>query len=357
MVAISILLTGLLAGGAVQEGRISGRVIDDNTGAPVAGHSVTLVPDAGLQGAQRVFTDKDGRYLFEGVAAGSYRIDAFAPLRSGQLPAQRQVEVGPQQTLGNVDLHFRKSASIAGQVFDSAGHPIRATIHVLGPVANGVATTTRQLNTNEAGEFLADQLPSGSFFIAATSPAAAQPTRTRLVTTYYPGTPDRAAAQPVSVAVGASLTGVIFAVPSVPAFRVSGIVVDQDGKSVADAEILLAGGDARARDPLDTFLGRSRSGADGRFTFEDVAAGSYRASVNAPPVTDGTAAAAPDPSARAGVNVGVAGGVVAGIVGPGFGGVAVSRGASARVEPPAAIVVSDGDVSDVRVVVQRQSRR
>jgi hypothetical protein len=79
--------------------------------------------------------------------------------------------------------------------------------------------------------------------------------------------------------------------------------------------------------------------------------------VNAAPVTDGTAASAPDPSARAEVNVGVTGGVVAGIVGPGFGGVAVSGGASARVEPPAAIVVSDGDVSDVRVVVQRQSRR
>jgi hypothetical protein len=70
MFAICALLMGLLASGAAQDGRISGRVIDDNTGGAVPGQSVTLVPDAGIQGAQRVFADKDGRYVFQGVASG-----------------------------------------------------------------------------------------------------------------------------------------------------------------------------------------------------------------------------------------------------------------------------------------------
>jgi hypothetical protein len=91
MFAICALLMGLLASGAAQDGRISGRVIDDNTGGAVPGQSVTLVPDAGIQGAQRVFADKDGRYVFQGVASGGYRIDALAPLRSDQLAAQRHV--------------------------------------------------------------------------------------------------------------------------------------------------------------------------------------------------------------------------------------------------------------------------
>jgi len=153
MFAICALLMAVLASGAAQDGRIS------------------------------------GRYVFQGVASGGYRIDALAPLRSDQLAAQRHVEIGPQQTLENVDLHFRKGASIAGRVVDPAGHPIRAAIRVLGPLTNGDASSTQQLNTNEAGEFLADHLPPGAFYIVATAPPVPQPTRTRLMTTYYPGTP------------------------------------------------------------------------------------------------------------------------------------------------------------------------
>jgi hypothetical protein len=48
--------------------------------------------------------------------------------------------------------------------------------------------------------------------LIATSGAARRPTRTRLVTTYFPGTPDQAAAQQVSLTVGAKVTGVIFAI-------------------------------------------------------------------------------------------------------------------------------------------------
>jgi hypothetical protein len=352
MFVINVLLTGLLAGGAAQDGRISGRLIDDNTGASVANESVTLVSDAGLQGAQRVFTDKDGRYVFEGVASGSYRLMAIAPLRSGQLPAEAHVELSPQQRLGDIDLHFRKGASIAGRVFDPAGHPIRATIRVLGPLANGAAPVTRELNANEAGEFLADFLPPGAFYIVATAPPAAQLTRTRLVTTYYPGTPDRAAAQEVSVTVGASVTGVVFAVPSVPAFRVSGLVVDENGKTVPDVDVLLTA-DSRTPDPIDSFHARSRSGVDGRFAFEDVAAGTYRASVSTPPIPGGAGASAAGPSARVGVTAGIVGGVVAGIAGQAPGAMAVSSSASGRIEPPAPIAVTDADVSDVRVVVRR----
>jgi Carboxypeptidase regulatory-like domain len=352
MFAICALVTGLLAGTALQDGRISGRVIDDNTGAPVAGESVTLVPDAGILGAQRVFTDQAGRYAFEGVASGGYRIDALAPRRSDQLPAQRHVGIGPQQALENVDLHFRKGASIAGRVFDTVGHPIRAAIRVLAPLTDGCASSTHLLNTNDAGEFLADHLPAGEFYIVATSPAPAQPARARLVTTYYPGTPDRTAAQQVSVTAGATVTGVMFAVQSVPAFRVSGIVVDSNGKAVQDADVVLTGA-APTCDPLDTFVGRSRSGVDGRFTFEDVPAGTYRASSNAAsPAGDAAPTNAADPPLRAGVS----GGVVAGVMG-GVGGLVVSRGDVGRIDPPLVVLVADADVSAIRVVVRLPTPR
>jgi hypothetical protein len=142
---------------------------------------------------------------------------------------------------------------------------------------------------------------------------------------------------------------VIFSVPSVPAFRVSGIVVDQDGKAVPDADVFLTD-DSRTRDALDLFSGRSRSRVDGRFTFADVAAGTYRASSN-PPIPTGAAAPtnAPGSPARGSVSGGVVGGVVAGVV----AGVFVSRVEDGRIDPPLVVVVADADVSAVRVVIRR----
>jgi len=129
-------------------------------------------------------------------------------------------------------------------------------------------------------------------------------------------------------------------------------MVDQDGKAVADTDVFLTA-DTRAGDPLETFAGRSRTSADGRFAFDDVAAGTYRTAVSALPMPGGAVANAPDPSARTGVS----GGVVAGIVGPVPGGVVVSRDPSGRIDPRPVVVVTDADVSAVRVVVRRPNPR
>ena len=74
--------------------------------------------------------------------------------------------------------------------------------------------------------------------------ARAQPARqvrTTTATTFYPGTTDQVAALPIAVAAGAEVGNINFAMQTLPSFRVSGIVVDQDGKPVGGAMVMLMG--------------------------------------------------------------------------------------------------------------------
>ncbi len=70
--------------------------------------------------------------------------------------------------------------------------------------------------------------------------------------TFYPGTTESSAAQPLTVGRGATLTGIEIGLLEVPAFSVRGIVVDAAGRPVENASIVLMA------DPLDGSLGHDR---------------------------------------------------------------------------------------------------
>jgi hypothetical protein len=169
--------------------------------------------------------------------------------------------------------------------------------------------------------------------------------RTTIATTYYPGTTDQAAAQPLSVAAGAEIGNIVFAIQSVPAFRVSGIVVDENGNPVAGAMVMLMG-DPRNGGMFMGPSGNARTQDNGQFDMDDVPAGSYRANASILMMMTGS---------------GVSGGVTASVSGPVRGGLVVGgaqRGElSGTMEQPAEVVVTDADVTGVRVVTRRPTPR
>ena len=123
----------------------------------------------------------------------------------------------------------------------------------------------------------------------------------------------------------------------VPAFRVSGVVVDEDGKPVGGAMVMLMG------DPRSGVLmgpvGNSMSQPNGRFDIDDVPAGSYRA--NASIMMRAT---------ESGGGSAIGGGAVT-------WSSSASSGGGATPQPPLEIVVADADVTGVRVVARRPSPR
>jgi hypothetical protein len=141
-----------------------------------------------------------------------------------------------------------------------------------------------QSQTNDLGEFRIFGLWPGEYVIVATAQsqfggAPTQPAAATTTTaTYFPGTADVSAARPVAVRSDETVSDLIIPLVSVPAFEISGVVVDGAGAPVANAMVMLMGGQRGTDLLLSLVVGpslMSQSDAGGRFTFGDVPAGAY----------------------------------------------------------------------------------
>src|SRR5262245_8231719 len=108
---------------------VSGRVVDAETNAPVAGARVVLaveqgtVPPPATTGDEAV-PDKEGRFVFAIVEPGRYRLDAikkgYAPLsRSAAAPV---ADVG-DAPIDGLELALTRGATISGRIVETTGAP------------------------------------------------------------------------------------------------------------------------------------------------------------------------------------------------------------------------------------------
>lgn len=244
MVLISLLLALSLtqAPAADQAGRVSGRVTVAGTSTPVGGARISLFPAGRLSGVigqpPQAISDQDGRFVFDHVSPGTYHLDAqksgFAPADE---PSRREmIAVGAGRST-EVALQMLRGAAITGKVTDPTGEPLTdARVVVLRrmpmpaggarglpPMPSLIPVSSPGAQTNDLGEFRVFGLAPGEYFVAVTPrpvamfpAAAAKPARDRTAarttfpTTYYPGTSDQAAAQPIAVAAGAEVGNIVF---------------------------------------------------------------------------------------------------------------------------------------------------
>ena len=272
----SLTLVGTLVAGqppqaVTQMSQVSGQVIEDGTNTPVADARVFVVldaeraaPDGFPPEAREALSDRDGRYQFDMLTPGRYHIaaqkDGFRPPMD---PSTMQIfEVAAGQVLDGLTVSLRRGGAFAGRVLDPQRQPI-ANVGVIALLKRlnrndqpaGVASSgppllmpSGQGQTNDLGEFRIFGLWPGEYVIvataqtkfggAATRPAAA----TTPAATYFPGTPDVSAAQPVAIQSDETVGDLIIPLISVPAFKLSGVVVDGAGAPVANAMVMLMGG-------------------------------------------------------------------------------------------------------------------
>ena len=118
---VSTLAVSQLPQTPTDMGRVSGQVIEEGTNTPVVGARVFVIlegdpPAAGSPPAS--VTDREGRYQFDTLPAGRYRIAAqkagFAPPME---PLTMQMfEVAAGQTLEGLTVSLRRGGVIAGRV-------------------------------------------------------------------------------------------------------------------------------------------------------------------------------------------------------------------------------------------------
>ena len=245
-------------------------------------------------------TDAQGNFEFTGLPAGSYRLNANAgqysagylgifygakrPSGPGATDTGVLIELADGQRFDKASLALPRGGVITGRVTDEDGNPLaRVQVYTLF-YQGGSARGTRMgagAQTDDLGQYRLYGLVPGDYavvaeargptFVQPNAPPEPEEDRTGFMTTYYPGTPDEAAAQRVRARAGAESSGVEFRLAVGRLFRLSGIVSDSQGRAVA-----------RANGQLIRRTGNSSSSfgfstdEQGRFAMRNIPPGTYR---------------------------------------------------------------------------------
>lgn len=233
---------------AVGTAAIAGRVTIAVNGAPqpVRRARVTLEADT-LTRPLRTDTDTEGRYRFDKLPAGAYRVlvekAGFVPRvrdprRAFERPAQFSVIAGQSIAL---DLSMVSGAALEGRVVKDNGDPaVNVVVSAMrfSYSANGRrATVVRQARTDDRGRFRVHSLQAGEYYLdAAADPldvlqgAPVPGARvTMLARSFYPGAPGIEGGQSIPLAVGQHVPGLEFLLSTVPATAVRGTILDSTG--------------------------------------------------------------------------------------------------------------------------------
>ncbi len=202
---------------------IHGRVIDALSGKPIDGAEVRLIDTtveqekkeiAGRTVTTRSFTrsgktltGSDGRYGFDGIRAGAYRllVTHRMYLLSCMAPAAVRgqcdvITVDTDQRVADANTSLTPGGIIRGRVLDKDGKPLEGGLvkAEVDQALQGANTAT----TGADGRFEITSVPPGQLLIRV-DPPAGPPAFHR--TMYYPGVPTRDEAQPVTIEMGGTV--------------------------------------------------------------------------------------------------------------------------------------------------------
>jgi hypothetical protein len=234
------------AGSGVIAGRVT--VFGSRPLAPVRRAKVTLESPV-LTQPQTVDADTEGRYRFDALPAGEYRIIAAKPgfvtlehgaTRAFQTPDPIRVTDGEKVS---ADIALPRGAAIEGRILNEDGEPVQNVLVSVVKTAFGATgrrpIAVRQARTDDLGRYRIHSLPSGEYQVdvapdpeaigEAVVPGARPPGIAR---TYYPGTPRLHEARRVSLSTGQNVPDISFTATRAALASVTTLVLDSSGKPV-----------------------------------------------------------------------------------------------------------------------------
>lgn len=143
---------------ALPRGEITGRILEGESGDPVAGVRLTAGGAEALSGA-------DGRYRLVGVPAGTARVTIFAPAWRTPMPPVRTIRLEAGATAA-VDFFLSRGGGVAGRVTGPDGPVAGAT--VVATAASGPPVGGRAASDSD-GRYEITGLAAGSYRLAATA--------------------------------------------------------------------------------------------------------------------------------------------------------------------------------------------
>jgi hypothetical protein len=283
-IVLPAMLGCLLASAADRE--LTGRVVDANTGEPIARAHLTIRFFAAGQPAPELtlLSDADGSFKITNVPDGQYQVSCD---KAGYLPLSQTMAAMPptihpdDKRTSTMVMKLTAQAAVEGTVVDERDIPaVNASIQL---VRQEVMNGRRQLqvngggSTDETGSFRIFGLPAGRYYVSVsarlggtrrTKPLAYPPF-------YYPKAADLAAAQAIDLKAGDEAEIKIRLPEPMPAYQLSGVVV-----GAANAGVILM--------PQESSMTFQRSVGDlnwdpktNSFRISHVPPGSYRLQADA----------------------------------------------------------------------------
>jgi protocatechuate 3,4-dioxygenase beta subunit len=319
LLAITLLTLSVQSPGGTSSITVSGVIVDESTQNPIAGADVEFMkmepprPAPSGVGAsmrwrdsmRRAVTDRDGRYTIERLEAGRYRVQIHKAgyARLDGLDA-RQLVIEARESRDSFNFALKKGAVIVGRVVDGRGEPV-SNVQVLvlrrppasSPLAaNGDAPlfpAGNMAQTNDLGEFRIFGLaPHDEYFVRATATrpyeVAAPATATVFKPTYFPAALDSRSAQSIPLAAGQTSSDVIIRMIEAPARSVTGVVVDESGRPVANGLVRLTPATMSEPQFMTAGLFQTHTDQSGAFIINGMTSGSYKLIAIAPFVSSGS---------------------------------------------------------------------
>jgi protocatechuate 3,4-dioxygenase beta subunit len=210
-----------------------------------------------LRESRTTTTNAEGLYEFKDLPAGRYNVNAskgsFVALSYGQtraFEAGKPLELAAAQTIEKVDFSLPKGGVITGRVLDEFGEPI-ADVQVaplrnqFTPAGRRPMMAGRMATTNDIGEFRLFGLLPGQYYVSATlrtmfaGPFDTSDDRSGYAATYFPGTPNMAEAQLLTIGIGETVSDLTVVLTPTRTARITGTVVDVDGKPVRQGSVMV----------------------------------------------------------------------------------------------------------------------
>ena len=260
--------------GSAEPSHIDGRVFNALTGQPVAEAAVTLYRSVGGDAASETTSDAAGRFVFEGVVPGTYRITAEAiGYLQPEYSAGDALLLAPAQILKDLQLKLTPQGEISGRVLADPDHPL-AGVEVVALRSLEAGNVRRMIRaaetrTDALGEFHLTDLPPGNYLLAAdrpTSPASLDP---NFIATFYPSAPDANAAVPVHLVAGQDASSSDIQILQEQLQRVSGKVLGR----ATGIDVMLSPRDPALVPGFERAV--TKPALDGTFNVTGVRAGSY----------------------------------------------------------------------------------